>query len=78
LHEFRICVAQPKDFPSDNELSVPLSVNGRRGQLTAAGGGEKIRDYLLPLYRRYGKEPDCRIELYDCAHLELPTILCAT
>jgi hypothetical protein len=26
------------------------------------------------IYRRYGKEPACRIELYDCAHLELPTM----
>lgn len=58
-----------------NELIVPrphLSVNGRRDPLTPPAGVEKIRDYLLPLYRRYGKEPDCRIALYDCAHVELP------
>jgi hypothetical protein len=33
---------------------------------------EKVRDHLLPLYRKYGKESDCRIELFDCAHVELP------
>jgi hypothetical protein len=25
----------------------------------------------MPLYRKYGREKDCRIELYDCAHEEL-------
>jgi dienelactone hydrolase len=58
-----------------NELIVPrphLSVNGRRDPLTPPAGVEKIRDYLLPLYRQYGNEHDCRIELYDCAHVELP------
>jgi len=58
-----------------NELIVPrphLSVNGRRDPLTPPAGVEKIRDYLLPLYRRYGNEADCRIALYDCAHVELP------
>jgi hypothetical protein len=33
---------------------------------------EKVRDYLMPLYRKYGKESDCRVELFDCAHVELP------
>ena len=33
---------------------------------------EKIRDYLLPLYRQNGQERDRHIELYDCAHVELP------
>jgi len=58
-----------------NELIVPrahLSVNGRRDPLTPPVGVEKIRDYLLPLYRQHGKEQDCRIELFDCAHVELP------
>jgi dienelactone hydrolase len=58
-----------------NELIVPrahLSVNGRRDPLTPPAGVEKIRDHLLPLYREHGKESDCRIELFDCAHVELP------
>jgi len=58
-----------------NELIVPrahLSVNGLRDPLTPPAGVEKIRDYLLPLYRKQGKESDCRIELFDCAHVELP------
>jgi hypothetical protein len=58
-----------------NELIVPrahLSVNGRLDPLTPTAGVEKIRDYLLPRYRTHGKEKDCRIELFDCAHVELP------
>jgi len=58
-----------------NELIVPrahLSVNGRRDPLTPTAGVEKIRDRLLPLYRKYGKESDCHIELFDCEHQELP------
>lgn len=58
-----------------NELILPrahLSVNGRQDPLTPPAGVEKIRDYLLPLYRRHGGEQDCRIELFDCAHVELP------
>ena len=58
-----------------NELIVPrahLSVNGRQDPLTPPTGVEKIRDHLLPLYRTHGQEHDCRIELYDCAHIELP------
>jgi dienelactone hydrolase len=58
-----------------NELIVPrphLSVNGRKDPLTPPAGVEKIRVTLAPLYRRYGQEKDCRIELYDCAHEELP------
>jgi hypothetical protein len=58
-----------------NELIVPrarLSVNGRQDLLTPPAGVEKIRDYLLPLYRQYGSQADCRIELFDCAHVELP------
>ena len=58
-----------------NELIVPrahLSVNGRRDPLTPPGGVDKIREYLLPLYREHGRESDCRIELFDCEHVELP------
>jgi dienelactone hydrolase len=58
-----------------NELIVPrprLSVNGRQDPLTPPAGVEKIREYLLPLYHQYGSETDCRIELFDCAHVELP------
>jgi dienelactone hydrolase len=58
-----------------NELIVPrahLSVNGRNDPLTPPAGVEKVRDKLLPLYRTYGRAQDCRIELFDCAHQELP------
>ena len=63
------------DTTAINELIVPrphLSVNGRKDPLTPAAGVEKVRDNLLPLYRQYGREEDCRIELFDCAHEELP------
>jgi hypothetical protein len=58
-----------------NELIVPrprLSVNGRRDELTPPAGVERVRDYLASLYERYGKTTDCRIELFDCPHQELP------
>jgi len=58
-----------------NELIVPrahLSVNGRQDALTPPAGVEKIRDHLLPLYRQYGKESDLHVQLFDCAHAELP------
>lgn len=58
-----------------NELIVPrprLSVNGRQDPLTPPAGVEKVRDHLMPLYREYGHEEDCHIELFDCAHVELP------
>ncbi len=58
-----------------NELIVPrprLSVNGRQDSLTPPAGVEKVRDFLLPLYRKYGREEDCKIELFDCPHVELP------
>ncbi len=58
-----------------NELIVPrahLSLNGRQDRLTPVAGVERIRDHLLPLYRRYGREADCRIELFDCGHQETP------
>jgi len=60
-----------------NELIVPrahLSVNGRRDPLTPPAGVEKIREHLLPLYREHGQEGDCRIELFDCEHVELPAM----
>jgi dienelactone hydrolase len=63
------------DTTQINELIVPrphLSVNGRKDPLTPPAGVEKIRHRLAPLYRRYGQEQDCRIELYDCAHEEPP------
>jgi dienelactone hydrolase len=56
-----------------NELIVPrphLSVNGRKDPLTPPDGVEKVRDNLMPLYRQHGREQDCRIELFDCAHEE--------
>jgi dienelactone hydrolase len=58
-----------------NELIVPrahLSLNGRQDPLTPPAGVDKIRDHLLPLYREYGNQADCRIELFNCAHVELP------
>jgi dienelactone hydrolase len=66
-----------KEFDTEgiNELIVPrphLSVNGRKDPLTPALGVEKIREKLLPLYRQHGREEDCLIELFDCAHEETP------
>ena len=58
-----------------NQLTVPrahLSVNGRRDPLTPPSGVEQVRAKLVPLYQRYGHAEDCRIELFDCAHQELP------
>jgi cephalosporin-C deacetylase-like acetyl esterase len=58
-----------------NELIVPrphVSLNGRFDDLTPPKGVEKVRDYLLPLYAKAGKPEDCRIELFDCPHEELP------
>jgi dienelactone hydrolase len=58
-----------------NELIVPrprLSVNGRQDDLTPPAGVERVRDHLLPLYQKYGRRDDCRIELFDCGHVELP------
>ena len=49
-----------------------LSLNGRQDLLTPPAGVERIRDHLLPLYREYGREDDCRIELFDCPHQEIP------
>jgi hypothetical protein len=57
------------------ELIVPrphLSLNGRQDLLAPAAGVERIRDHLLPLYRKYGSAEDCRIELFDCGHQETP------
>jgi hypothetical protein len=58
-----------------NELIVPrahLSLNGRHDSLTPPAGVERTRDHLLPLYRQFGRESDCRIELFDCGHEETP------
>jgi cephalosporin-C deacetylase-like acetyl esterase len=63
------------DTKTINELIVPrphVSLNGRYDDLTPPIGVEKIRDYLLPLYEKYGNTEDCRIELFDCPHEELP------
>jgi hypothetical protein len=60
-----------------NELIVPrphVSLNGRFDELTPPKGVEKVRDHLLPLYERYGKAEDCRVELFDCPHEELPAM----
>jgi hypothetical protein len=58
-----------------NELIVPrprLSLNGRLDLFTPPEGVEKVRRHLLPLYERHGRGEDCRIELFDCGHEELP------
>jgi dienelactone hydrolase len=63
------------DTAGINELIVPrprLSLNGRKDPLTPPAGVMKIREKLLLLYRQYGREEDCRIELFDCAHEETP------
>jgi dienelactone hydrolase len=63
------------DTTQVNELIVPrahLSVNGGKDHLTPLVGVSKIRDKLAPLYRQYGREQDCRIEIFDCAHEETP------
>ena len=63
------------DTAQINELIVPrprLSVNGRLDPLTPPAGVERVRDHLMPLYAKYGNAKDCRIELFDCAHVELP------
>lgn len=63
------------DTKTINELIVPrphVSLNGRLDDLTPPRGVEKVRDHLVPLYKKYGKAEDCRIELFDCPHEELP------
>lgn len=60
-----------------NELIIPrphLSLNGRRDLLAPAAGVERIRNYLMPLYEKYGHKEDCRIELFDCGHEEIPAM----
>lgn len=60
-----------------NELIVPrahLSLNGSQDLLTPPAGVERIRDHLLPLYQAHGNADDCRIELFDCGHLETPAM----
>ena len=61
------------DTKTINELIVPrprVSLNGRLDDLTPPAGVEKVRDHLLPLYEKYGRKEDCRIELFDCPHEE--------
>jgi hypothetical protein len=63
------------DTSTINALIVPrphVSLNGRLDDLTPPKGVEKVREYLLPLYKKYGKAEDCRIELFECPHQELP------
>jgi hypothetical protein len=58
-----------------NELIVPrphMSLNGRKDLLTPPVGVERIRDHLMPQYKKYGRVEDCRIELFDCGHEETP------
>jgi len=58
-----------------NELIVPrphVSLNGRLDELTPPKGVEKVSNYLMPLYKKHGRMEDCRIELFDCGHEELP------
>ncbi len=60
-----------------NELIVPrphLSLNGRKDLLTPPAGVERVRDHLLPLYRKHGKAEDCRIELFNSGHEETPAM----
>jgi hypothetical protein len=60
-----------------NELIVPrprLSLNGLADPLTPAAGVRRIRDHLLPLYARFGRPEDCRIELFPCGHEETPAM----
>jgi hypothetical protein len=61
------------DTKTINELIVPrprVSLNGRLDDLTPPAGVEKVRDHLIPLYEKYGRKEDCRIELFDCPHEE--------
>ena len=63
------------DTKTINELIVPrphVSLNGRLDDLTPPKGVEKVRDHLMPLYKKHGRMEDCPIELFDCAHEELP------
>ncbi|MBY0524317.1 MAG: alpha/beta hydrolase family protein [Gemmataceae bacterium] len=58
-----------------NALIAPrprLSLNGRKDLLTPPAGVERIRDHVLPLYAKYGRKDDCRIELFECGHEETP------
>lgn len=58
-----------------NELIVPrphLSLNGKLDDLTPPAGVERVRNHLMPLYRKYGREEDCHVELFDCGHEERP------
>jgi hypothetical protein len=59
------------------ELIVPrahLNMNGRTDPLTPPKGVERIRDHLMPIYRRFGRARDCAIQIHDCGHLEIPAM----
>lgn len=61
--------------PEINALIAPrprLSLNGRLDKLTPPRGVERIRDHVMPLYEKADRAADCRIELFDCDHRELP------
>jgi len=65
------------DTAGINELVVPrprLSLNGRLDPLTPPAGVDRVREHLLPLYKKYGRQDDCRIDLFDCAHEETPAM----
>jgi hypothetical protein len=60
-----------------NELIVPrrhLSLNGTKDALTPPAGVERIRAHLTPLYEKWGRKEDLRIELFDCGHEETPAM----
>ncbi len=61
------------DSAGINELIVPrarLSLNGRLDPLTPPAGVERVRNHLDPLYEKFGRSRDCKIEMFDCAHQE--------
>ena len=54
-------------------LGAQDELNSHRARMRPPPRGvEKVRDNFLPLYRKYNKEADCRVELFDCEHVELP------
>jgi hypothetical protein len=58
-------------------LIVPrphLRLTGRQDLLTPPAGVERVRQHLEPLYEKYGRKDDCRIELFDCGHEETPAM----
>jgi len=76
-HGIYYYVPRQLSFPAHeiNALIVPrkhLSLNGREDLLTPPAGVERIRDHVYPLYAKHGRPEDCRIELFDCGHVETP------